>query len=159
MAVAVLEDGSCRVGGCGCRVGGWRLPCWRTRLDANHELCHAPLNELKDAIAVSQDPLGQMGIRLTNSSDAPTQVWSRVLANGDVAVGLYNKGGSPVSPPIPAPAECTEWTHVQSGYGALPSLPSNPSLATNFQFDYRVTSSHGLVRCAGFDRHYTRGCH
>ena len=43
-----------------------------------------------DAIAVSQDPLGQMGIRLT--SDTPQQVWSRELANGDVAVALYNKG-------------------------------------------------------------------
>ena len=45
-----------------------------------------------DAIAVSQDPLGQMGIRLT--PDTPQQVWSRALANGDVAVALYNKGGA-----------------------------------------------------------------
>ena len=44
----------------------------------------------KDAIAVSQDPLGQMGIRLTGN--IPQQIWSRELANGDVAVGLYNKG-------------------------------------------------------------------
>jgi hypothetical protein len=45
----------------------------------------------KDAIAISQDPLGQMGIRITG--DLPQQVWARELANGDVAVGLYNKGG------------------------------------------------------------------
>jgi alpha-galactosidase len=44
----------------------------------------------KDAIAVSQDPLGQMGIRLTGN--IPQQIWSRELANGDVAVGLYNRG-------------------------------------------------------------------
>jgi alpha-galactosidase len=44
----------------------------------------------KDAIAISQDPLGQMGIRITG--DLPQQVWARELANGDVAVGLYNKG-------------------------------------------------------------------
>merc|ERR1719321_637831 len=46
------------------------------------------LNE--HAIAVSQDPLGQMGIRL--SSNTSTQVWARKMANGDVAVALYNRG-------------------------------------------------------------------
>jgi len=44
------------------------------------------LNE--HAIAVSQDPLGQMGIRLTGDTSA--QVWARKMANGDVAVALYN---------------------------------------------------------------------
>ena len=34
----------------------------------------------KDAIAVSQDPRGQMGIRLTG--DIPEQIWARELANG-----------------------------------------------------------------------------
>lgn len=48
------------------------------------------LNE--HAIAVSQDPLGQMGIRLGNSNS--TQIWARKLANGDVAVGLYNRGAA-----------------------------------------------------------------
>merc|ERR1712048_1260108 len=53
-------------------------------------------NESKDilfnehAIAVSQDPLGQMGIRL--SENIATQVWARKMENGDVAVALYNKG-------------------------------------------------------------------
>jgi len=44
----------------------------------------------KDAIAVSQDALGQMGRRLTNSS-ASTQLWSRNLVDG-VAVALHNRG-------------------------------------------------------------------
>jgi hypothetical protein len=44
----------------------------------------------KNAIAVSQDPLGQMGIRLTPGT-VKQQVWARNLVNGDVAVGLYNK--------------------------------------------------------------------
>ena len=62
------------------------------------------------AIAVSQDPLGQMGLRMENSSSAPTQRWWRVLANGDVAVGLYNKaGGAP-------PAPCPTWNHTTQGY-------------------------------------------
>merc|ERR1712217_936392 len=44
------------------------------------------------AIAVSQDPLGQMGIRLT--ANTPTQIWARKMANGDVAIALYNRGES-----------------------------------------------------------------
>ena len=73
----------------------------------------------KHAIAVSQDPLGQMGIRLSPNASA-TQVWARVLANGDIAVALYNKvkgakGPLPDQPPIPGPP-CTNWTHTTGGY-------------------------------------------
>ena len=67
----------------------------------------------EDAIKVSQDPLGQMGIRLT--PDIPQQIWSRVLANGDVAVALYNKGDAapPKQPPIPHGAAETSFVrHV-----------------------------------------------
>ena len=66
------------------------------------------------AIAVSQDPLGQMGLRLDATSSAPTQRWARVLANGDVAVALYNKAGAP-QPPIPGPP-CASWTVTHGGY-------------------------------------------
>jgi len=52
------------------------------------------LNE--HAIAVSQDPLGQMGIRLTG--DTASQIWARKLANGDVAVALYNRGDAAGNP-------------------------------------------------------------
>ena len=67
-----------------------------------------------DAIAVNQDALGQMGLRLENASSAPTQRWWRVLANGDVAVALYNKAGAP-QPPIPGPP-CTSWAATTNGY-------------------------------------------
>jgi hypothetical protein len=43
-----------------------------------------------NAIEVSQDPLGQMGIRLSSGS-LKQQVWARNMFNRDVAVGLYNK--------------------------------------------------------------------
>ena len=91
----------------------------------------------KDAIAVSQDSLGQMGIRIVRAKtnllvcpasdrrgalgaqtpDIPQQIWARVLANGDVAVALYNKGDSamPHQPPIPT-GPCTKWTETQHGY-------------------------------------------
>ena len=73
----------------------------------------------KHAVAVSQDPLGQMGIRLSPNASA-TQVWARVLANGDMAVALYNKaenakGPRAGQPPIPGPP-CTNWTHTTGGY-------------------------------------------
>ena len=40
-----------------------------------------------------------------------------MLANGDVAVALYNKGDSamPHQPPIPT-GPCTKWTETQHGY-------------------------------------------
>jgi hypothetical protein len=62
------------------------------------------------AIAVNQDALGQQGLRLDNSSAAPAQRWARTLANGDVAVALYNKNGGP--PPAPCPA----WNFTAKGY-------------------------------------------
>lgn len=43
-----------------------------------------------DVIAVDQDSLGKMGLRI--SPKGPTEVWARELANGDMAVGLLNKG-------------------------------------------------------------------
>merc|ERR1712107_850350 len=49
----------------------------------------------QQAIAVSQDPLGKMGRRHPLfTSESPTRVWSRPLAGGDVAVGLYNKNNA-----------------------------------------------------------------
>lgn len=68
-----------------------------------------------EAIKVSQDPLGQMGIRIT--PDIPQQIWARVLANGDVAVALYNKGSTnaPKQPPIPH-GSCPKWTVTHGGY-------------------------------------------
>jgi Alpha galactosidase A/Alpha galactosidase C-terminal beta sandwich domain len=68
-----------------------------------------------DAIAVNQDPLGQMGLRLDNSSSAPQQRWYRLLANGDVAVALYNKQSNAPQPPIPGPP-CNVWNHTFDGY-------------------------------------------
>lgn len=67
-----------------------------------------------DAISVSQDSLGQMGLRLTSSSQVAQQIWYRNLANGDVAVGLYNKQGV-LQVAIPGPP-CSTWDHVTGGY-------------------------------------------
>merc|ERR1711908_104515 len=69
----------------------------------------------KDAISVNQDPLGKMGIRHPRyTSASSTQIWYRELANGDVAVALYNKASSH-HPPIPG-APCDAWNKTQGGY-------------------------------------------
>jgi alpha-galactosidase len=41
-------------------------------------------------IAIDQDPLGKQGDRV--SKDGDLEVWSKPLANGAVAVGLFNRG-------------------------------------------------------------------
>jgi alpha-galactosidase len=44
----------------------------------------------KDVIAIDQDPLGKQGDRV--NADGPFEVWSKPLQNGDIAVGLFNRG-------------------------------------------------------------------
>ena len=44
----------------------------------------------KDVIAIDQDPLGKQGDRVT--AEGPFEVWSKPLRNGDIAVGLFNRG-------------------------------------------------------------------
>jgi alpha-galactosidase len=43
-----------------------------------------------EVLAVNQDPLGKPASRLTKDDSA--EVWSRSLADGTVAVGLFNRG-------------------------------------------------------------------
>jgi alpha-galactosidase len=44
----------------------------------------------KEAIAIDQDPLGRQGTRV--SRDGQLEVWSKPLADGGRAVGLFNRG-------------------------------------------------------------------
>lgn len=45
----------------------------------------------KDAIAIDQDPLGKQAERLYQHGDY--SVWTKLLADGRVAVGLFNTAG------------------------------------------------------------------
>jgi alpha-galactosidase len=49
----------------------------------------------KEVIAVNQDKLGKQGVRVAKEGD--TQVWSKPLADGSVAVGLFNLGDKPAT--------------------------------------------------------------
>jgi len=104
----------------------------------------------KDAIAVNQDSLGKMGLRHPNySSDSGLQVWFRELANGDVAVALYNKGSS-AHPPIPG-GPCDAWNMTDGGYleacdGGAGNVGSFSGLTTEQAQDACCRNT----KCAGF---------
>jgi hypothetical protein len=46
----------------------------------------------RDVIAVDQDPLGKQGARVWSASDR--EIWTRPLADGSTAVGIFNRGAS-----------------------------------------------------------------
>jgi len=102
----------------------------------------------KDAIAVSQDPLGKMGIRM--GSDSATQVWSRELSEGDVAVALYNKKGGHL-PPIPT-GPCPEWNKTEGGYlEACGGAGGNVGSFTGLTRQQAQDACCQNAKCAGFD--------
>jgi alpha-galactosidase len=47
----------------------------------------------REVLAINQDPLGRAAGRTW--ADSWTQIWSRPLADGTVAVGLFNRGPEP----------------------------------------------------------------
>merc|ERR1712176_272703 len=102
----------------------------------------------KAAIAVSQDPLGKMGIRL--GSDSATQVWSRELSNGDIAVALYNKAGQNL-PPIPT-GPCPEWNKTEGGYlEACGGSEGNIGDFKGLTVEQAQEACCQNPQCAGFD--------
>jgi alpha-galactosidase len=46
----------------------------------------------KEVIAIDQDALGKQGVRVSKDGDA--EVWVRTLADGGIAVGLFNRGAA-----------------------------------------------------------------
>jgi alpha-galactosidase len=50
----------------------------------------------KEVIAVDQDPKGIQGHRVTQ--EGPLEVWAKPLADGSMAVGLFNRGGGSTDP-------------------------------------------------------------
>ena len=51
---------------------------------------HLAILENRDAIAIDQDPLGKQGDRI--SALGPYEVWTKPMANGRIAIGLFNRG-------------------------------------------------------------------
>jgi alpha-N-acetylgalactosaminidase len=111
----------------------------------------------KDAIAVNQDSLGQMGMRISNGN-TPTQIWARNLGNGDVAVALYNSGGAkPILPPFRNDSKlCSPknepWTKTTGGYyEACGGAGGDLGQFSNLTVDEAKQKCCSNSMCAGFD--------
>lgn len=108
----------------------------------------------KHAIAVSQDPAGKMGIRI--SGDVAQQLWVRELApspsgKSRAAVGLYNKGGSPPTPPMPPAGHCPDWTHTAGGYyEACGGAAGNVGTFSGLTVAQAQAACCANTECAGF---------
>lgn len=87
----------------------------------------------REAIAVDQDPLGQQGFRASRNGMA--EIWKKPLADGQLAVGLFNRGDT--IRPIPAPWSDLEisgdyqvrdlWAHADMGvFDSLYSVEVEP---------------------------------
>ena len=48
----------------------------------------------REVLRIDQDPAGRQGNRIW--TEGPLEIWARVLANGSVAVGLFNRNRGPV---------------------------------------------------------------
>lgn len=104
----------------------------------------------QDAIAVSQDPLGKMGIRHPSyNSSSRTQVWYRELVNGDVAVALYNARGAS-HPAIPG-APCGAWNKTAGGYlEACGGSAGNVGSFSGLTLEQAQDACCDNTKCAGF---------
>merc|ERR1712070_1091938 len=103
----------------------------------------------KDAIAVSQDPLGKMGGRITG--DVSQQVWARELSGGKVAVALYNKIGGQPLPPIPT-GNCDAWNKTENGYlEACGGGDGNVGTFSGLTLEQAQDACCNNPKCAGFD--------
>lgn len=79
-------------------------------------------------------------------------MWARNLANGDVAVGLYNKasGAPPPAPPIPGPP-CTTWVTTNDSYYEASPSTDNVGQFSGLTIDQAKAACCSNLHCAGFD--------
>ncbi len=52
-----------------------------------------------EVLAIDQDPLGKQATRLKEDKEKGIEIWTRPLADGTVAVGLFNRGQYQLVPP------------------------------------------------------------
>eukprot|EP01051_Picozoa_sp_SAG22_P011822 SAG22_NODE_1173_length_5253_cov_4.401436_4_plen_188_part_00 len=90
-----------------------------------------------------------MGIRLTNSTEQ-WQVWARQLANGDVAVGLLNRGGDGGGPPILPCSPTTKYVVTNGGYYNNGAGADNVGSFNGLTVAQAEKACCGNPRCAGF---------
>jgi alpha-galactosidase len=87
----------------------------------------------KEVIAIDQDPSGKQAVQVSKDGDA--QVWARTLADGSIAVGLFNLGATQI--PVAATWSALKiagsynardlWAHADRGSGTDAVWASVPS--------------------------------
>src|SRR5262249_53597885 len=80
-----------------------------------------------EVLAIDQDPLGKQARRVKEGRRAGTEVWARPLADGTVAVGLFNRGRyeieGPRRPRAGEPAAPQVWKLVDRATGQATEFP------------------------------------
>ena len=84
------------------------------------------LLENRGVIAIDQDPLGRQGRRIRKDGEA--EIWARPLADGDVAVALFNRGTSPRD--IQLRVEDTGLSRIATLFDVWAGAPDNPDRRT-----------------------------
>jgi hypothetical protein len=62
-----------------------------------------------EVIAIDQDPLGEMGLRLTPKAAPEGEIWARNISDGGMVVALFNRGDT-------VNAKCMHWNVTKNGY-------------------------------------------
>ena len=62
-----------------------------------------------EVIAIDQDSLGEMGLRLTPKAALGGEIWARNLSDGSMAMALFNRGDQ-------VQAKCPNWNITKNGY-------------------------------------------
>jgi alpha-galactosidase len=90
-----------------------------------------------EVIAIDQDKAGRQGSRVTK--DADKEVWTRHLANGDLAIGLFNRGDS-------AATITATWSDLKlSGNHKVRDLWQHKDLGSMKDSFAAQVPSHGVV--------------
>jgi alpha-galactosidase len=91
----------------------------------------------KEVIAVDQDALGKQGMRV--SQDGSVEVWSRTLADGGLAVGLFNRGAASAK-------VAAKWSDLGiSGAHSVRNLWDHKDLGPMDEAFIADVPSHGVV--------------
>lgn len=81
-------------------------------------------------LAIDQDPLGRQGRRLLQRGDL--DVWTRPLAGGGVAVGLFNRGTAPLDASLSwSDLGLSGPARVQTAWASTPALASASGLTVH----------------------------
>ncbi|HVW07821.1 MAG TPA: glycoside hydrolase family 27 protein, partial [Bryobacteraceae bacterium] len=91
----------------------------------------------KEVIAIDQDPLGKEATRVSKNGD--TEVWSRPLADGSLAVGLFNRGAEQTRATV-------KWSELGiSGTRKVRDLWAHADRGTGEGSLWADVPSHGVV--------------